>query len=84
MALSHTQNYTDSRHEDDIFKDAERIVTLKNRLKDVRTSVITTATEINADANADADLKTLATQATSAMNNAKITDFISFIENNLE
>ena len=83
MALTHTQNYKDNRKEDVIFGSAEALVSEKNRLVNLKTRLLATTAEIAADANASAELKTLGIQASGFINNAKITDFISFITSNL-
>ena len=84
MALTHTQSWIDDEKESKIFTEINRLISGKNRLVTIRTNLLSLSAAINADANANANLKTLATQIEGAMNNAKITEFISFIASNLE
>lgn len=83
MALTHTQGYVDGQNEDNLFKAAARLIAAKEKVVLVKAEVLNIAAVIDADTNASTELKTLATQAVSAMNNSKITDFITFIESNL-
>ena len=84
MALAHTQGYKDNRKEGAIFTIAETLIKTKDRLKGAKASLLTTTAAIQADANAGVDLKTMAMSASNFINNAKVTDFISFVESNLE
>lgn len=84
MALTHTQEYTDNKKEDIIFDLAQRLIALKNRLVTRKGELLSNSAAIAADPGASAELKALGTQSENFINNAKITDFISFIENNLE
>ena len=83
MALVHTQNYKDYSKEQRIYTLAERFIQERIRLESYRTDLLATAAEIQADSNADADLKTLATQAQTFGNHVKVTDFISFVSANI-
>jgi hypothetical protein len=83
MALTHTQGYQDSKKEDEVFRMAERIKAVKDRLLQAKVSLLVTTTAIAADPGAPADLKALGTQAEGFINNSKISDFIDFVTNNI-
>lgn len=83
MSLTHTQGYVDTEKEDEVFRMADRIKAGKDRLVTAKASLLVTTAAIAADANASAELKTLGTQAESFINNAKVSDFIDFVTNNI-
>ena len=84
MALTQTQGYKDYNSEGIIYNSAASIIRLKNNLAGLKAALVVVAAEVAGDANADADLKTLAAQADNFVNNVKFTDFISFVTNSLE
>lgn len=84
MPLSHTPTYQEFPYENRIFEIASLIIRQKNKLKELGVRMNKLVVEINADESASADLKTLAAQAQTFISHAKVTDFIDFIENNLE
>ena len=84
MALTTTQGYKDFRREEIIYRTADVIIRLKNNMVLNKTEIENVYAEVNADANADPDLKTLASQANNFVNNVKITDFIAFVTNTVE
>ena len=84
MALNATQGYKDFKREEIIYRTADVIIRLKNNMVLNKTEIENVYAEVNADANADPDLKTLASQANNFVNNVKITDFIAFVTNTLE
>ncbi len=84
MALSQTQGYKDYQREGKIYQAANRVISLKDTLVVIKTEIEAVYTEVDGDASADPDLKTLATQANNFVNNANFTGFITLVENQLE
>ncbi len=84
MALPQTQRYIDYKNEHQIMQAAQRVIVVKDKLNTVKSDIIAIYNAVNADPNADADLKTLANQANNFVTNAAYTDFITFVTNSLE
>jgi len=84
MALGFTQKYVDFQKEAAIFQASEQVKNAKNVLSSVKTQIEAIKAAVDANASSDADLITLADQANGFVNNAKYTEFITFVTNSLE
>lgn len=84
MALTYTQNYKDYLSEQNIHNAEARLKKVKDRLIIHKSELEVIYAAVNADANASAELKALASQANSFVNNIKYTEFITFVGNNLD
>lgn len=77
------QFYQEYKRADVIQTQENRLKNLKAGLQNCKDAIEAIKAEVDADADSTADMVTLATQAYNLVNNATYTDFIAFLDSNV-